>query len=407
MAEKRIAIFDTTLRDGEQSPGCSMDLAEKVRMARQLEALGADIIEAGFPIASDGDFAAVQAVAMECRDLTVAALCRTAEPDVMRAVTALKGAAHPRIHTFVATSDIHLQYKLKKTRAEVIEMTRQAVSLARQHVDEVEFSAEDATRSDVDYLCEVLNAAIDAGASILNIPDTVGYTLPTEYSRLIRTIHERVVGQRPVVISVHCHNDLGLAVANSLAAIEAGARQVECTINGIGERAGNASLEEIVMALKVRSDQLPFETGIRTHELYPTSQMLSAIIGSDVQPNKAIVGRNAFAHEAGIHQHGVISNPLCYEIMTPESVGVPANSLVLGKHSGRHALALRYEELGYSLQPVEVDAAYAHFSELADRKKRVYDQDLIALLSSGARAGEPSPLDAPAATVWEQSVSYR
>jgi 2-isopropylmalate synthase len=293
----------------------------------------------------------------------------------------------------VATSDIHLQYKLKKTRAEVIAMTREAVALAREHADEVEFSAEDATRSDVDYLCEVLDAAIEAGASIINIPDTVGYTLPTEFSRLIRTIHERVVGDRDVMISVHCHNDLGLAVANSLAAIDAGARQVECTINGIGERAGNASLEEIVMAMKVRSDQLPFVTAIKTHELYPTSQLLSSIIGSEVQPNKAIVGRNAFAHEAGIHQHGVISNPLCYEIMTPESVGVPTNSLVLGKHSGRHALALRYTELGYSLRPAEVDAAYERFSELADRKKRVYDQDLIALLSAATRATGPLPIE--------------
>ena len=409
MSGKRIAIFDTTLRDGEQSPGCSMDLAEKVRMARQLEILGADVIEAGFPIASDGDFAAVKAVAQECRSVTVAALCRTSEPDVMRAATALRGAARPRIHTFVATSDIHLQYKLKKTRAEVVEMTRQAVSLARNHAEEVEFSAEDATRSDPDYLCEVLWTAVDSGASILNIPDTVGYTLPTEFARLIEMINERVIGDghRDVMISVHCHNDLGLAVANSLAAIEAGARQVECTINGIGERAGNASLEEIVMALKVRSDRLPFETGIDTQELYPTSQLLSAIIGSEVQPNKAIVGRNAFAHEAGIHQHGVISNPLCYEIMTPESVGVPANSLVLGKHSGRHALALRYAELGYSLQPLEVDAAYTRFSELADRKKCVYDQDLIALLSVAMRTGEPLPMEATAGAGWARVATYR
>jgi 2-isopropylmalate synthase len=395
MSAKRIAIFDTTLRDGEQSPGCSMDLAEKVRMAKQLERLGADVIEAGFPIASEGDFAAVEAVARECREVTVAALCRTSEADVLRAAAALERAAHPRIHTFVATSDIHLQYKLKKTRAEVIEMTRQAVALARNYVDEVEFSAEDATRSDVDYLCEVLAAAIDAGATILNIPDTVGYTLPTEFSRLIKTVHERVVGDRDVIVSVHCHNDLGLAVANSLAALEAGARQVECTINGIGERAGNASLEEIVMAMKVRADQLPFETGIKTQELYSTSRLLSSIIGSDVQPNKAIVGRNAFAHEAGIHQHGMISNPLCYEIMTPESVGVPANSLVLGKHSGRHALSLRYTELGYNLRTAEIDAAYQRFSELADRKKRIYDQDLIALLSAATRA-DWIPVGAPA-----------
>jgi len=386
MSAKRIAVFDTTLRDGEQSPGCSMDLAEKLRMAKQLERLGVDIIEAGFPIASDGDFAAVEAVARECRNVTVAALCRTSEVDVLRAATALRSAAHPRIHTFVATSDIHLQYKLKKTREEVIAMTRQAVALARNYADEVEFSAEDATRSDVDYLCDVLAAAIDAGASIINIPDTVGYTLPNEFSRLIKTVHERVVGERDVMISVHCHNDLGLAVANTLAAVDAGARQVECTINGIGERAGNASLEEIVMAMKVRADQLPFETRINTQELYSSSRLLTSIIGSEVQPNKAIVGRNAFAHEAGIHQHGVISNPLCYEIMTPESVGVPANSLVLGKHSGRHALALRYTELGYCLRPAEVDAAYQSFTELADRKKRIYDQDLIALLSSATRA---------------------
>jgi 2-isopropylmalate synthase len=388
MAKKRIAVFDTTLRDGEQSPGCSMNLTEKVRMARQLETLGVDVIEAGFPIASEGDFAAVSAVAAECREVTVAALCRTSEQDVLRAAAALEHAAHPRIHTFVATSDLHLEYKLKKTRAEVIEMTRQAVTLARECAEEVEFSAEDATRSDVDYLCEVFATAIDAGATIINVPDTVGYTMPVEFSRLVRRVREQVVGDRQVTISVHCHDDLGLAVANSLAAIEAGARQVECTINGIGERAGNASLEEIAMAMKVRADQLPFETAIQTQELYPTSQLLSSIIGCPVQPNKAIVGRNAFAHEAGIHQHGVISNPLCYEIMTPESVGVPANNLVLGKHSGRHALALRYEDLGYSMQPEEVDIIYARFTALADRKKRIYDQDLIALLQVGSEAGE-------------------
>ncbi|HEX9423635.1 MAG TPA: 2-isopropylmalate synthase [Pyrinomonadaceae bacterium] len=388
MAKERIAVFDTTLRDGEQSPGCSMNLTEKVRMARQLESLGVDVIEAGFPIASEGDFAAVRAVAAECRKVTVAALCRTSEQDVLRAAAALEHAAHPRIHTFVATSDLHLEYKLKKSRAEVIEMTRQAVTLARECAEEVEFSAEDATRSDVDYLCEVFATAIEAGATIINVPDTVGYTMPVEFSRLVNKIRDQVVGDRDVTISVHCHDDLGLAVANSLAAIEAGARQVEGTINGIGERAGNASLEEIAMALKVRADQLPFETAIRTEELYPTSQLLSAIISCPVQPNKAIVGRNAFAHEAGIHQHGVISNPLCYEIMTPESVGVPTNNLVLGKHSGRHALALRYEDLGYSMEPGELDAIYRRFTSLADRKKRIYDQDLIALLQIGSGAGE-------------------
>jgi 2-isopropylmalate synthase len=310
----------------------------------------------------------------------VAALCRTAELDVARAAEALKRAVRPRIHTFVATSDIHLEHKLRRTRKEVIGMTRAAIKLARNFTDDVEFSAEDATRSDIEYLCEVFSVAVDAGASVLNVPDTVGYTTPSEYSNLIQTIKQRVVGDKNVTISVHCHNDLGLAVANSLAAVEAGARQIECTINGIGERAGNASLEEIVMALHVRSDRLPFETSVVTRELYPASQLLSAILGFEVQPNKAIVGRNAFAHEAGIHQHGVINNPLCYEIMTPESVGVPANKLVLGKHSGRHALSLRYAELGFSLNSADLEAAYSSFIALADRKKRIYDQDLISLL---------------------------
>ena len=382
MSQHRVSIFDTTLRDGEQSPGCSMNLREKVRMAMKLQDLGVDIIEAGFPIASEGDYAAVRAVAAQCRELKVAALCRTAEQDVARAAEALKDAAHPRIHTFCATSDIHLEHKLKKSRSEVIDMTRAAVRQARNYAEDVEFSAEDATRSDIDYLCEVLEAAVDAGASVLNVPDTVGYTTPVEYTHLVQQVRERVVRDRDVIISVHCHNDLGLAVANSLAAIEVGARQVECTINGIGERAGNASLEEIVMALHVRADRLPFATNIKTTELYPASQLLSSIVGFDVQPNKAIVGRNAFAHEAGIHQHGVINNPLCYEIMTPESVGVPANSLVLGKHSGRHALSLRYTELGYDITPVELDEAYAQFTNLADKKKRIYDQDLISLLNN-------------------------
>ena len=365
-----------------------MDLEEKVRMARQLENLGVDIIEAGFPIASDGDFAAVKAVADTCRTATIAALCRTVEQDVARAAEALSGAAHPRIHTFVATSDIHLEHKLRKTRNEVLEMIRASVRMARNFAEEVEFSAEDATRSDIDYLCEVFSVAIDEGASIINVPDTVGYTLPAEFSRLVSTVHGRVCKGRDVTISVHCHNDLGLAVANSLAAIAAGAGQVECTVNGIGERAGNASLEELVMALHVRSDQLPFETNVNTRELYPTSQLLSAIVGFEVQPNKAIVGRNAFAHEAGIHQHGMINNPLCYEIMTPESVGVTNNLLVLGKHSGRHALALRYEEIGYSLTAAELDTAYGLFTELADRKKRIYDQDLISLIAGVANLEE-------------------
>ena len=405
MTSERVKIFDTTLRDGEQSPGCSMDLKEKVSLARKLQTLGVDIIEAGFPIASDGDFAAVKAVAAECREITVAALCRTSELDVRRAAEALRGAVRPRIHTFVATSDIHLEYKLKKTRAEVVEMTRQAVRLARQFAEEVEFSAEDATRSDVDYLCEVFAAAVAEGATILNVPDTVGYTLPTEFSQLVRAVRDRVVRDRKdITISVHCHNDLGLAVANSLAAIDAGARQIECTVNGIGERAGNASLEEIAMAMRVRSDRLPFEIGIDTSQIYSTSQLLSQIIGFGVQPNKAIVGRNAFAHEAGIHQHGMISNPLCYEIMTPESVGVPTNELVLGKHSGRHALALRYEELGYTLDASELDTAYRRFTDLADRKKRIYDQDLISLVVADAALLAETPT-AVEGKQWAQTVA--
>lgn len=380
MKPDRISIFDTTLRDGEQSPGCSMHLEEKVSMARQLERLGVDIIEAGFPIASDGDFRAVKAVSQVCETAMVAALCRTVDGDVYRAAEALKKARRPRIHTFVATSDIHLQYKLKKSRREVLEMTKNAVRTARNHAEEVEFSAEDATRSDVEFLCEIFNVAVDEGATVLNIPDTVGYTLPNEFSNLVRTVKERVVGDKAITISVHCHNDLGLAVANSLAAIEAGARQVECTINGIGERAGNASLEELVMACVVRSDKMPFENGIDTTQLYPASQLLSSIISFDVQPNKAIVGRNAFAHEAGIHQHGVLSNPLCYEIMTPESVGVPNNNIVLGKHSGRHALVSRYDELGYQFEADEIREIYSRFVALADRKKNIYDQDLLAIL---------------------------
>ena len=386
MKPEKIRIFDTTLRDGEQSPGCSMNLQEKIKMARQLEKLGVDIIEAGFPIASEGDFQAVRAISETCETATVAGLCRTTELDIARAAEALKKAKRSRIHTFVATSDIHLEYKLQKTRAQVLEMTRNAVRLAKNYASEVEFSAEDATRSDIDFICEVFRTAVEEGATILNIPDTVGYTLPTEYSNLIRTVKERVVGERDVTISVHCHNDLGLAVANSLAAVEAGARQVECTINGIGERAGNASLEELVMALVVRADKMPFEHNIETTQIYATSQLLSSIISFGVQPNKAIVGRNAFAHEAGIHQHGVLSNPLCYEIMTPQSVGVPSNNIVLGKHSGRHALVARYNELGFELSAAEIGEVYRKFTALADKKKNIYDQDLLAILPAQAPA---------------------
>ena len=382
---ERITIFDTTLRDGEQSPGCSMMLKEKLDLALQLESLGVDVIEAGFPIASEGDFKSVEEVAANCQRVTVAALCRTVEADVVRAGTALKKAARSRVHTFVATSDIHLEHKLKKTRAEVLQMTRDAVRLARTLADEVEFSAEDATRTDPNYLCDVVGVAVDEGARFINIPDTVGYITPGEYSQLISRVRESVGRDKDVVISVHCHNDLGLAVANSLAGVEAGARQVECTINGIGERAGNAALEEIIMALHVRRERLPFKTGVCTEKLYPVSQALSKIIGFPVQPNKAIVGRNAFAHEAGIHQHGVLNNPLCYEIMTPESVGVLANRIVLGKHSGRHALMQHFAELGYSLSSVELELAYQHFTQLADRKKHIYEQDLLSLLPVGIK----------------------
>jgi 2-isopropylmalate synthase len=383
MNYERVAIFDTTLRDGEQSPGCSMNLEEKLRMARQLDALGVDIIEAGFPIASDDDFAAVREVARNCRRPVIAALCRTVPEDIERAWEALSDAARPRIHTFVATSDIHLQYKLQKSREEVLEMAAQSVRMAKRFTDEVEFSAEDATRSDLDYLCQVIAAVIEEGATVVNIPDTVGYTVPEEYGRIIRALKERVPGIDRATISVHCHNDLGLGVANSLAAVEAGARQIECTINGIGERAGNASLEELVMALRVRRDLLPFETGIRAEEIYRSSQLLSNITGVLVQPNKAIVGRNAFAHEAGIHQHGVLKNRLTYEIMTPESVGVKTNSLVLGKHSGRHALSKKYEEMGYNLSRPELDKAYKLFTKLADQKKEIFEEDLLAIFQDG------------------------
>lgn len=380
MTQDKISIFDTTLRDGEQSPGCSMFLKEKIEMASQLETLGVDIIEAGFPIASDGDFESVTAVAKELKNTTIAALARTIEADIIRAGDALKPAKRSRIHTFVATSDIHLEFKLKKTRQEVLEMTKAAVSLASGLADEVEFSAEDSTRSDIDYLCEVFATAVESGATILNVPDTVGYALPNEYAELISTVKQRVVGDKDVTISVHCHNDLGLAVANSLAAVQAGARQVECTVNGIGERAGNAALEEFIMACAVRADKLGLSNSIHTSQLYPTSQLLSSIISFGVQPNKAIVGRNAFAHEAGIHQHGVLSNPLCYEIMTPESVGVPKNDIVLGKHSGRHALVSRFASLGVFFEAHEVTDVYERFTALADKKKNIYDQDLLAIV---------------------------
>jgi 2-isopropylmalate synthase len=390
MAHSQVIIFDTTLRDGEQSPGCSMNLTEKLRMARQLDRLGVDVIEAGFPIASDGDFEAVLQIAAEVRRPKIAALARATREDILRAWEAVREAARPRIHTFLATSDIHLDYKLRITREDAIKQARESVALARSLCDDVEFSPEDATRTDLDFLCAVVEAVIDAGATTVNIPDTVGYTTPREFTRIIETIRGTVRGAEHTTISVHCHNDLGLAVANTIAAIEAGARQVECTINGIGERAGNASLEEIVMALRVRHDVMPFATSIVTDELYPASQLLTEVTGVVVQPNKAIVGRNAFAHEAGIHQDGVIKNRLTYEIMTPQSVGVPDSKLVLGKHSGRHALGLRCVELGYQFERRELDQIYKKFIALADEIKVVEDHHLIGIIRSEMEEATPS-----------------
>ncbi len=380
---EQVLIFDTTLRDGEQSPGCSMNLEEKLEMARQLDRLGVDILEAGFPIASDGDFEAVQAVAAEIRRPIIAALARANEVDIARAGEALKGAARPRIHTFLATSDIHLKYKLRKTREEVLKQISWAVAHAKSLCDDVEFSPEDAGRTDRSYLIECCHAAVEAGATVLNLPDTVGYCLESEYEQMFADVKARVPGMERVVLSTHTHDDLGLAVANTLAGIRGGARQVECTINGIGERAGNAALEEVVMAIRVRHDVLPLFTNIRAEELYPSSQLLARLTGMAVQRNKAIVGRNAFAHEAGIHQDGVLKNAITYEIMQPQTVGMPSNELVLGKHSGRHALAKRYEDLGYQLTRPELDRAYQVFCQLADRKKQVYDEDLIAIVSDG------------------------
>lgn len=388
---ERVLIFDTTLRDGEQAPGFSMQPEHKLKLARQLQCLGVDVIEAGFPIASAEDAAGVEAVARTCREVGVAALARAVEADVRCAAAALRQAVRPRLHVFVATSDIHLQHKLRKSRSQVLEEAAAAVALARTFVDDVEFSAEDATRSDPEYLTQVLGAAVAAGATTLNIPDTVGYTVPGEYAALLVRLRRDVPGAAAVTFSVHCHNDLGLAVANSLAAVAAGARQVECTINGIGERAGNASLEELVMAWHVRRDALPFATGIVHEQLHPSSQMLSAITGIEVQPNKAIVGRNAFAHEAGIHQDGVLKSPLTYEIMTPATVGRGGRELVLGRHSGRHALGARLLDLGYRLQRPQLDAAYRDFLALAARRKLVADADLHRI---GRAAAVPAPIQA-------------
>jgi 2-isopropylmalate synthase len=375
-----IRIFDTTLRDGEQSPGASMNIIEKVEVARALAALGVDIIEAGFPIASPGDFEAVRTIAAEVSGTTVCGLARCNDRDIDRAAEALRFAHSPRIHVFLATSAIHREHKLKMTRAQIVERAVASVQRAKQFCADIEFSPEDAARTELDFLCEVVQAAIAAGATTVNIPDTVGYATPSQYAAVIRTLRERVPNISEAIISVHCHDDLGLAVANSLAGCEAGARQVECTINGIGERAGNAALEEVVMALKTRFDFYGLSTSIKTERLYPVSRMVSTITGLVVQRNKAIIGRNAFAHEAGIHQDGMLKERSTYEIMKPEEVGFPKTDLVLGKHSGRHALRERIEELGYHLSDEQVEQLFEDFKVLADKKKEVYDEDLIVLV---------------------------
>ncbi|HYE67925.1 MAG TPA: 2-isopropylmalate synthase [Anaerovoracaceae bacterium] len=381
---KMIKIFDTTLRDGEQSPGCSMNLKEKIEMAKQLEKMKVDIIEAGFAISSPGDFISVKTIAETMKDCTVASLARTTEQDIDRAWEALAGAVSPRIHTFIATSPIHMEYKLLMTPDEVYERSIAMVKHAKRYCSDIEWSAEDATRSEPIFLAKVIEGVIKAGATTINLPDTVGYTTPDEYYDFLMKVQEYAPSMVNISLSTHCHNDLGLGVANSLAAIKAGATQVECTINGIGERAGNAAMEEIVMALHTRRDILNVDTRIITTEIMRSSSLLSRITGVKVQPNKAIVGENAFAHEAGIHQHGVMKNKETYEIMTPESVGLTQNNLVLGKHSGKHAFRDKVKNLGYDMSEAEIDRMFIKFKELADKKKSVYDRDIEALISKEA-----------------------
>ena len=397
MTTNHVAIFDTTLRDGEQSPGCSMTTQEKLTMAHALEDLGVDIIEAGFAMASEGDFAAIATITQAIRRPKIASLARAKQEDIEMAARSVQFAERPRIHVFLASSDLHLEYKLKLSRQEALDRVAESVRLARSLVDDVEFSPEDATRSDRAFLVEMVRVAVEAGATTINMPDTVGYTTPAEYGRMFRDVREQIpaVDAQGIILSSHCHDDLGLAVANSLAAIEAGARQVECTINGIGERAGNAAVEEIAAALYVRADHYGVTTGIKLDQLYPTSQVLGNIITFKPSPNKAIVGANAFAHESGIHQHGMLANPLCYEIMTPALVGVSKTNLVLGKHSGRAALRHRLEELGFSLDREELQHTYYRFVALADRKKNIYDQDLIGILPDEIRARRHMPLQEP------------
>ena len=385
-----LQIFDTTLRDGEQSPGFSMNKGEKLQLARQIEQLGADIIEAGFPIASPGDLDATRAVAAEIRESRVAALARARQEDVDAALKGLEPAAKPRLHLFLATSDLHLKHKLRITREQALDQITKMIRFGRQHCDEVEFSAEDASRTDIDYLSQVVIAAVECGATIVNLPDTVGYSTPDDYAAMFREVRSRLGAHPNVVLSAHCHDDLGLALANSLAAIDAGARQIECTINGIGERAGNASLEELVVALHVRNNRYPVTTHIKLEKLYPTSRMLSTITGIPVPPNKAVVGANAFAHEAGIHQDGILKNPLTYEIIVPEKVGVPARRLVLGKHSGRNAFRARLAELGFETTDAELAECYRLAILRADEEKEITDRDLITIIHQVRRTQAPA-----------------
>ena len=374
-----VRIFDTTLRDGEQSPGFSMNTSEKLRMARQLAALNVDVIEAGFPIASRGDLEAVQMVAKEVRDVPIAALARAKKDDVSAALEALRPAAAPRLHVFLATSDLHLRVKLNMTREQALEAIKAMIRYGRQHVDVVEFSAEDAGRTDIDFLCEVCQAAVDAGATVLNLPDTVGYAVPEEYGAMFTKVREFLGDPDGITLSAHCHDDLGLAVANSLAAVRAGVRQIECTVNGIGERAGNASLEEVVVALAVRKESFGVTTGIQLDQLFPASRMLTEITGAQVAPNKAVVGANAFAHEAGIHQDGIIKNPLTYEIISPQTVGVPNRSMVVGKHSGRNALRMTLKDLGFEANDTELAEVYRRVTSLADQSKQVRARDILGI----------------------------
>jgi len=382
-----VVFFDTTLRDGEQSPGCSMTTQEKLTMAHALEDLGVDIIEAGFAMASEGDFAAIATITQAVRKPRICSLARARTEDIEMAARALQFADRARIHVFLASSDLHMEYKLKINRAQALELCGESVRLARSLADDVEFSPEDATRSDRDFMIEMVRIAVEAGATTINMPDTVGYSTPEEYGQMFREVRERIpaIDAQGIILSSHCHDDLGLAVANSLAAIQNGARQVECTINGIGERAGNAALEEIAAALYVRGDHFGMTTSIKLDQLYPTSQVLGQIITFKPSPNKAVVGDNAFAHESGIHQHGMLANPLCYEIMTPVLVGVAKTHLVLGKHSGRAALRHRLEQMGFTLTRDELQHTYYRFVALADRKKNIYDQDLVGLLPDQIR----------------------